>query len=235
METTIDSPSVYNVYQSNRLCQCVQCGSSIGRSQHTVLLPPANSPHCLKCLCLDDLVFLPSGNAALTRRAKANSSRHAEVLKYISRRKRNERQGLLVEEEAIKKAELQNQNDSDRREKLREAASVRRIAQEAKFRNEFAEAILRLFPKCPPDEAAMIAHHACEKYSGRVGRSAAAKKLSDMAVSLAVGAHIRHCYTNYDHLLNGYEKEDARRMERGKIDFVMAEWRGESVETAENL
>jgi len=235
MENTIQSSSDLIVYQSNRLCLCAQCGSSIGRSQHTVLLPPKNSPHCLRCLGLDDLVFLPSGNTALTRRAKANSSRHAEVLKYSSRRKRNERQGLLVEEEAIKKAEEQNKADSEQREKARAAASVRRIAQESEYRQSFTETILELYPKCPPNEAAMIAHHACEKYSGRVGRSSAAKALADGAIALAVEAHVRHCHTDYDRLLNMYEKEDARKLVRENIDFFMAEWRSESVETAENL
>lgn len=43
--------------------------------------------------------------------------------------------------------------------------------------------------------------HACLKFSGCVGRSAAAKKIGEQAVRLAVIAHMRHVETNYDALL----------------------------------
>jgi hypothetical protein len=46
-----------------------------------------------------------------------------------------------------------------------------------------------------------IAEHACRKYSGRVGRSAAAKQFDEQAIQLAVVAHIRHRYIRYDELL----------------------------------
>ena len=48
---------------------------------------------------------------------------------------------------------------------------------------------------------AIIAEHACRTYSGRVGRSAAAKALDEQAARLAVGAYIRHAETDYDELL----------------------------------
>jgi hypothetical protein len=51
------------------------------------------------------------------------------------------------------------------------------------------------------------------KKSGRVGRSAAAKKLHDSTIRLAVFAHVRHAETNYDELLmEGWEPFDARGM-----------------------
>jgi len=57
----------------------------------------------------------------------------------------------------------------------------------------------------------VIAEHACQKYSGRVGRSAAAKALDEQAVHLAVIAHIRHAETGYDALLaQGCERSEAR-------------------------
>lgn len=224
MEKLNQSESENKVYQSNRDTQCVKCGSTIAQSQH-VALPTHSTPHCLRCVGLDGLVFLPSGDPALTRRAKANSHRYAEVFRFSTSRKRNERQGVLVEAEAINQAKEENRADSERREKAREAASVRRVAQEGKYKRDFIEAILKEFPKCPPDEAAIIARHACEKYSGRVGRSAAAKELANGAVSLAVQAHIRHSHTNYDTIITGWGKEDARRLVRESIDSVMANWR----------
>jgi hypothetical protein len=62
-------------------------------------------PACLRCIGLDDLEFLPSGNALLTRRAKAKSARHAVVVKFSRTRRRYERQGLLVEANALREAQ----------------------------------------------------------------------------------------------------------------------------------
>ena len=60
---------------------------------------------CLTCSDLDHLVYLPSGDAALTRRAKKNSKLSAVVIKWSHARRRYERQGLLVESEGLEKAE----------------------------------------------------------------------------------------------------------------------------------
>jgi hypothetical protein len=58
-------------------------------------------PHALGCTGLDDLEFLPSGNALLTRRVKAKSARTAVVVRFATRRGRYERQGLLVEPQPL--------------------------------------------------------------------------------------------------------------------------------------
>ncbi len=70
-----------------------------------------------------------------------------------------------------------------------------------------------------------IAEFACQKYSGRVGRSAAAKGLDEQTVRLAVVAHIRHTETRYDELLGkGYERHEARSLIEGDIERVLAKW-----------
>jgi hypothetical protein len=61
-------------------------------------------PACLRCVGLDDLEFLSAGNALLTRRAKAKSERHAVVVRFSRTRRRYERQGLLVEPQALAQA-----------------------------------------------------------------------------------------------------------------------------------
>ena len=61
--------------------------------------------------------------------------------------------------------------------------------------------MIGLFPNCPKGREQAIAEHACRKYSGRVGSSAAAKNLDEEVVKLAVLAHIRHREANYDELL----------------------------------
>ena len=62
-------------------------------------------PACLRCVGLDDLEFLPAGDARLTRRAKAKSARFAVVVRFARSRRRYERQGLLVERQALADAE----------------------------------------------------------------------------------------------------------------------------------
>jgi hypothetical protein len=62
-------------------------------------------PSCLGCAGLGDLAFLPAGEALLTRRAKAKSTKHAVVVRFSRTRGRYERQGLLVEPGALAKAQ----------------------------------------------------------------------------------------------------------------------------------
>jgi hypothetical protein len=67
--------------------------------------------------------------------------------------------------------------------------------------------------------------HACLRYSGRVGRSAAAKRLDEEAVRLAVLAHIRHAETPYDAFLaQGFERWEARARVEGAVAQVLSDW-----------
>lgn len=79
---------------------CHRCGKT-GR----LLMMENGGPACLRCVGLDDLEFLPSGDANLTRKAKARSSRSAVVVRFSRTRKRYERQGLLVERKALEEAQ----------------------------------------------------------------------------------------------------------------------------------
>jgi hypothetical protein len=62
-------------------------------------------PACLQCVGLDDLEFLSAGDALLTRRVRAKSARHAVVVRFSRTRRRYERQGLLVEPQALAEAQ----------------------------------------------------------------------------------------------------------------------------------
>ncbi len=75
------------VFISNRDSTCGECHEQLGR-QAWVLLAGERGALCLTCADLDHLAFLPSGNAALTRRAKKHSQLHAVVLKWNRARKR---------------------------------------------------------------------------------------------------------------------------------------------------
>src|SRR3990172_5476737 len=205
--------------------KCGECREELGRHAW-IALQEQKGAVCLSCADLDHLVYLPSGDTALTRRARKNSRLSAVVLKWSRARKRYERQGLLVEEQALERAEAECLNDTEARARRRDREAVRRAELDAAFVARFAERIRQLFPDCPSDRADRIAAHACQKYSGRVGRSAAAKRFDEEAVEMAVVAHARHQETRYDELLAcGVERRHARDRVREQVDCVLARWR----------
>jgi len=79
---------------------CHRCGRTGG-----LLMTEAAGAACLDCAGLGDLEYLPAGDALLTRRAKAKSTKFAVVVRFSKSRGRYERQGLLVEPGALAEAE----------------------------------------------------------------------------------------------------------------------------------
>jgi hypothetical protein len=63
---------------------------------------------------MDHLVYLPSGDAKLSRRAKAASGLSAVVVRFSRARRRYERQGVLVEKDALARAEAQCRADVEK-------------------------------------------------------------------------------------------------------------------------
>ncbi len=101
-------------------------------------------------------------------------------------RKRYERQGILVTAEALRRAEEECLADEERRARQRERAAERRENEDLEYLAAVTVKLKELFPGCPPEEAARIATWSCQKHSGRVGRSAAAKDFDPQALRLAV-------------------------------------------------
>lgn len=212
------------VFIANRESKCDECGEKLGPRPWIVLLGEKGVA-CLTCADLDHLVFLPSGDPAITRRTQKHTRLSAVVLKWSTVRKRYERQGLLVENEALERAERECEADAAQREVRRRRSMLRRAELDAKYINRFASRIRELYPHCPCGREALIAEHACRKYSGRVGRSAAAKALDEQAVRLAVTAHVRHAETNYDELLASMvERSEARALVAGVVQEVLEQW-----------
>ena len=79
------------------------CSAREGTGELLIMEEPG--PLCLACADMDHLAFLASGDAALTRRAKAASTLSAVVVRFSRARKRYERQDILVEEDALAAAE----------------------------------------------------------------------------------------------------------------------------------
>lgn len=183
------------------------------------------APRCLPCADLGHLVFLPRGDTALTRRSREESTLSAVVVRFNRRKARYERQGVLVEEAALARAEARCLADAEARRRRRARDAKLRAAQDVRFTRAFAAEILRLFPGCPPERALAIATHASVRGSGRVGRSAAGRSLTERAVVSAVVAGVRHVDTPYDQLLmSGVPRYEARRRIAGTVEAVLRTW-----------
>jgi len=212
------------VFITNQDSTCDECGEKLGH--HAWITLADNKAFCLSCADLDHLVFLPAGDTALTRRSSKYSTLSAIVLKWSRARKRYERQGLLVEESALQRAEQECLDDADVRIRRNERQAERRVELDKKYVASFAEQVRQLFSNCPAGREQIIAEHACQKYSGRVGRSARAKALDEKSILLAVVAHIRHIETNYDELLmQGMDRSSARDEVKDMIDKVLENWK----------
>ena len=221
------SDNELKVFISSRDSKCDECDNELG-NHAWIVLKENKGALCLTCADMDHLVFLPSGDMALTRRSKKYSRLSAVVLKWSRARGRYERQGLLVENEALEKAEEECIEDAEQRKTRQAQAAIRADELDRKYIAAFSARILELFPSCPRGREKEIAEHACRKYSGRVGRSANAKELDEEAVRLAVIAHIRHVETEYDKLLSGMlEKQEARRIVYDKVGQVLKAWESE--------
>jgi hypothetical protein len=200
---------------------CSSCGDT-----GDLLFMENAGPLCLDCSDLGHLVFLPSGDAALTRRAKKASRLSAVVVRWSRSRKRYERQGILAEAEAIERAENECLSDAEVRARRREQDQARRADEDVRLAAELAAAIRAQFPGCPVGRAEAIASHAAARGSGRIGRSAAGRVLDADAVSLAVAASVGHVDTGYDRLLmSGVDRETARRQVRERVEDVLSGWR----------
>jgi hypothetical protein len=210
--------------------QCAECGEVLGKGRFLFL--EAHKPLCLRCADLDHLVFLPSGDAALTRRAKKRSTLSAVVVRFSRSRERYERQGVLVEEAALRAAEEECLLDAPARARRRQQEVARRTQQDCALVARMTEAIGKLFPGCPSAEGAAIAQHTAERGSGRVGRTESGRALDPDALAAAVVAAVRHGHTNYDELLSrGYERGEAREQVRDAVDRVLRQWRRPNEET----
>jgi len=212
------------VFISNRDSTCDECHEDLGRKAWITLVRDKGAL-CLSCGDLDHLVFLASGDAALTRRARKHSRLSAVVLKWSRARRRYERQGLLVEESALDLAEEACLADFEVRALRREREAARRAGLDSQFVQQFGYEIRDLFPRMETGREQTIAEHDCLKYSGRIGRSDLGRRLDDEAVRLAVVAHIRHRETNYDELLGrGWDRSDAKSAVAEQIDEVLSRW-----------
>ena len=225
------------VFSVVRASQCTECGADLWKG--SLLRLEGEKALCMGCADLDRLEFLPSGDAAVTRRASKYSKLRAVVVRWSRARKRYERQGILVELEALRRAEEESLADAEDRKWRQARAAERREHEDHEFVTAFGDkGSANSTSDVRHPKRREIATHACRKYSGRVGRTAAAKELSPEAIRLAVIAHIRHAHTNYDELLARYaDRDTARERIRGEVSAILDDWqrprRSERIETGQ--
>ena len=213
------------VFSIVRESKCAECGEELWKG--SLLSMEAGRPLCMSCSDLDHLWYLPRGDAAVTRRAKKFSGLSVVVVRFSRSRGRYERQGILVEEEALQCAEEECLNDAERRAARRVRDEERRAGQDRDLAGRMTDKIRELFPGCPPQEAQTIAERTAVRGSGRVGRTAAGQALDQRALTAAVVAAIRHRHTGYDDLLmRGRDRMQARDSVREDVDRVQNRWRG---------
>ena len=118
-------PTVFSIVKASK---CSQCNEELWKGD--LLTMQANQPLCMECADFDHLVFLGSGDAALTRRATKHSSLWAVVVRFSRSRGRYERQGVLVQPEALEKAEEECLADADMRAARQERDAERRQSED---------------------------------------------------------------------------------------------------------
>lgn len=214
-------PVVFDIINDS---ECCECGVELGKGNF--LFMDAGQPLCLACANLADLEFLPSGDAALTRRSTKYSKRKAVVVRFSRSRGRYERQGILLAPAAIEQAEQECLEDAGERAEARAAGAVKRKQDDHALVTQMIQRIGELFPGCPRNEAVEIATHTAARGSGRVGRSAAGRSLEDGALTTAVTAAVRQTRTNYDELLaKGMERGTAREHVSAFVQSMLTGWR----------
>ena len=114
---------------------CSECGTVLAKGRF--LKMEKENPLCLECADLDHLVYLQKGDVALTRRSKKYSSLSAVVVRFSRSRHRYERQGLLVESEALIRAEKECEDDAADRKISREHAVIVRERADKEYIAQF--------------------------------------------------------------------------------------------------
>jgi hypothetical protein len=95
------------VYALARPSRCYGCDRKLVEND-IIQIAPKNDERevfCLACVGLAHLAVLSGGNAAVTRLAKKYSSLRFVIVKWSDTWKCYERQGLLVEKQALERAQ----------------------------------------------------------------------------------------------------------------------------------
>ncbi|KAF2233313.1 hypothetical protein EV356DRAFT_213825 [Viridothelium virens] len=164
-------------------------------------------------------VFVPKGDVFITRKCTTLSSESGVPAEIVYDPTTHLRLGLYVHR-PIHNAVLAV---------ARATASTRAAAVERKDAADLSKARVALgerYVAMPAADMDAILARAFAKGSGNVGRTTTLDPAR--RASLAVEAHVRHTYTEYDGLLReGVAREEARRRIAGRVRGVKGGWRGD--------
>lgn len=221
------TPFTRNVYFTKKeTLSCQRCKRPVKLGKRFVAESEEHRGTCFTCSPYTSATLLPPGDAAMTRRSKKHSEYCGILFTWNKRRKRFERKGQYVEAKAIELAKKECAADETKRAISNEKAAVKRAADDVIYIATFAKSIKKRYPNCPVNREVAIAQHACEKHSGRVGRTAHAKQFDANMIDLAVEAHIRHTETDYDNQFNrGKTKRTIRSEVKQDITSILNKWR----------
>lgn len=206
--------------------KCQKCLKTIKKGEAFVAESEKHKGICFNCSEFRYLTLLKPGDAAMTRRSKKHAEKCAVLYQWNQRRKRFERLGQYVDQNAIELARAECEGDKNDRAKKNETAAIKRAEQDKIYIATFAESIRGRYAKMPLKREFEIAKHACEKHSGRVGRTANAKNFDIEMIDLAVEAHIRHKETNYENEFGkGLIKKEIRTKVKLDINNIKRKWR----------
>lgn len=96
------------VFRVRRSTQCAKCKEELGPGRMIKLVDWDGDQRvalCKPCAGLGEMFYVPAGNPKLTRLLSKYSKQKHVVVRWASARKRYERQGVLVELEALNRAE----------------------------------------------------------------------------------------------------------------------------------
>ncbi len=175
----------------------------------------------------EEWAILPKGDAVITRRVRKGPYwvLHKQVGKYP------ELIGTLAPAENIEKAlaELGSEEEISKRQQGKVEGQKKR---EQQITERLRATIVKAFPNIPEDDVNTVLNNS--RQSGAVGKAQMVYFGSDAEVLervafLAVQAHVRHRYTDYDAILDRLgpdedARETARRRVRQEIDEKLGEW-----------
>jgi hypothetical protein len=98
------------MFRVRRATQCAKCKEELWPGRMIKLVDGDDDQKvalCKVCSGAGELFYVPAGNAKLTRLLSKYSKQKHVVVRWASARKRYERQGVLVELEALNKAEAE--------------------------------------------------------------------------------------------------------------------------------
>jgi hypothetical protein len=107
LDAKLDHDAEPVVFLILRDSKCSVCEAELRRG--SFLVTEGEQALCLPCAGLGDLVYLPAGDAGLTRRATKYSGRSRVAVRFSRSRGRYERQGILVEEPALQRAQADHE------------------------------------------------------------------------------------------------------------------------------